>query len=176
MPPPARSPSLARRLLPALALTGVSGILIALLDHPNGSTAIGTTSPSTTASPAGTRAPVVRPTGSQQPPAFPVPTTAPAAPAGGSGSCTGSTVDGPAVDTRWGPVQVAVTVAADGRLCDVEALEYPNDNRKSSSINQRALPVLHTRVLAQGANFDAVSGATVTSEGYRSSLQAVLDH
>jgi uncharacterized protein with FMN-binding domain len=113
------------------------------------------------------------PPGDRQPPAFSVPTTAPTA---RSASCTGATKDGPAVDTRWGPVQVAVTVASDGRLCDVEALEYPNDNRRSASINQRALPVLHTRVLSQGANFNAVSGATVTSEGYRASLQAVLDH
>ncbi len=173
MATPARPPSLARRLLPALALTGVSGTLIALLDHPSGSTNVSGASPATTAFATGTTAPTVRPPGDRQPPVVTVPTTVPAA---RTASCTGSTKDGPTVDTRWGPVQVAVTVAADGTLCDVEALQYPNDNRRSSSINQRALPVLHTRVLSQGANFDAVSGATVTSEGYRVSLQAVLDH
>ncbi|HSP99696.1 MAG TPA: FMN-binding protein, partial [Candidatus Dormibacteraeota bacterium] len=106
------------------------------------------------------------------PPSVSTPATA----AGRSGSCTGSTVDGPTVDTRWGPVQVAVTVAADGKLCDVEPLQYPNDNRRSAAINRQALPVLHDRAVRQGASFDAVSGATVTSEGYRASLQAVLDH
>jgi len=170
---PARPPSLARRLLPALALTGVSGTLIVLLDHPSGTTTVGGASSASTAFATGPTAPAAGPAGDRQPPAFAVPTTAPAA---RSASCTGSTKDGPAVDTRWGPVQVAVTVASDGKLCDVQALEYPNDNRRSASINQRALPVLHTRVLSQGANFNAVSGATVTSEGYRASLQAVLDH
>jgi uncharacterized protein with FMN-binding domain len=151
----------------------VSGTLIALLDHPSGSTNIGGASPATTVFSTGTTAPVAGPPGDRQPPVFSVPTTAPAA---RSSACTGATTDGPTVETRWGPVQVAVTIAPDGTLCDVEPLQYPNDNRRSSSINQRALPVLHTRVLSQGANFDAVSGATVTSEGYRASLQAVLDH
>jgi uncharacterized protein with FMN-binding domain len=150
----------------------VSGTLIALLDHPNTSTDINRASPATTVFSTGTTAPVARPPGDRQPPAVAVPTTVPAR----STTCTGSTVDGPTVDTRWGPVQVAVTVAPDGSLCDGEALQYPNDNRRSSSINQRALPVLHTRVLSEGENFDAVSGATVTSEGYRASLQAVIDH
>jgi uncharacterized protein with FMN-binding domain len=169
MSTPPRPPSLARRLLPALALTGASGALIALLDHPTNAPVV--TAPSSTF-PARTTTPSLVP-GEGQPPAIAVPTTAPAV---RSASCTGPLVDGPTVDTRWGPVQVAATVAADGTLCDVEALQYPNDNRRSSDLNQRVLPVLHERALDEGASFDAVSGATVTSEGYRASLQAVLDH
>ena len=43
-------------------------------------------------------------------------------------------------------------------------------------INARAVPALEAQVLAAGnASFDGVSGATVTSDGYRSSLQAILD-
>ena len=92
-------------------------------------------------------------------------------------SCAGGrTIDGSVVDTRWGPVQVAVTLAANGTLCDVSALQYPNDRRRSQSINEQALPILHDRAIAaQGASFDAVSGATITSDGYATSLQAALD-
>ena len=42
-------------------------------------------------------------------------------------------------------------------------------------INQYALPILHDRAVKAAASFDGVTGATVTSEGYRASLQAILD-
>jgi uncharacterized protein with FMN-binding domain len=88
---------------------------------------------------------------------------------------TGATVTGPSVDTRWGPVQVAITV--DGStITDVEVVEYPTGNHKDQEINARALPVLVSETLdAQSADVDMVSGATVTSEGYLESLQGALD-
>ena len=87
----------------------------------------------------------------------------------------GTVVTGPAVDTRWGPVQVRVTVSG-GRITDVEVVEYPTENGKDRQINARALPVLVQETLdAQSADVDMVSGATVTSEGYLGSLQAALD-
>ena len=82
---------------------------------------------------------------------------------------------GPAVQTRWGPVQVEAIVSADGKVCDVQALQSPNGARRSIAINAEALPVLHDRAVQSGTAFDAVSGATITSEGYRSSLQAIVD-
>lgn len=96
--------------------------------------------------------------------------------AGADGSVAdGSVVAGPAVDTRWGPVQVQVTVSG-GRITGVEVVEYPTENGKDRQINARALPVLVQETLdAQGADVDMVSGATVTSEGYVESLQAALD-
>ena len=43
-------------------------------------------------------------------------------------------------------------------------------------INQRAAPILCQEALdAQNAEIDTVSGATYTSRGYRTSLQAALD-
>lgn len=43
-------------------------------------------------------------------------------------------------------------------------------------INARALPVLtEETVAAQSADIDTVSGATVTSDGYRESLQVAFD-
>ena len=51
----------------------------------------------------------------------------------------------------------------------------PDGDRKSISINARAVPELEAAVLASGdANFDNISGATVTSDGYRESLQAII--
>ncbi|MEU3545739.1 FMN-binding protein [Streptomyces longwoodensis] len=94
----------------------------------------------------------------------------------GGGSVSGTrTVTGESVQTRWGPVQVRVTVA-DGRLTDVTAVTYPQDNPRDQQINSYALPELRSEALrAQGADIDTVSGATYTSDGYRESLQSALD-
>jgi len=96
------------------------------------------------------------------------PTTKPAA----SGN---RTVDGPVIDTRFGPVEVELVLAG-GRITDVKALEYPNEARRSQFISEQALPQLRDEVLqAQSANIDTVSGATYTSDAYSRSLQAALD-
>jgi uncharacterized protein with FMN-binding domain len=72
-------------------------------------------------------------------------------------------------------VQVQVSVAG-GRITDVRALTYPSGNGHDTAINAYALPQLRQEVLtAQSAQVDAISGATVTSDGYRESLQAALD-
>jgi uncharacterized protein with FMN-binding domain len=86
-----------------------------------------------------------------------------------------TTVDGPVVDTRYGPVQVEVTVA-NGQLTAVTALQLPDEDRRSASISSRAEPILQSEALsAQSAAIDGVSGATYTSDGYEQSLQAALD-
>ena len=93
----------------------------------------------------------------------------------GAKSASSGTVNGPSVSTRWGPVQVQVKIKS-GRITDVVALQYPTGERRDEEINSYALPLLHDQVLAaQSANIDGVSGATVTTEGYVSSLQAALD-
>jgi uncharacterized protein with FMN-binding domain len=84
-------------------------------------------------------------------------------------------VNGTVAPTRWGPVQVQVRISG-GRIVDVTALQVPDGNRRDVEINQYAVPQLREQVLAaQSANIDGVSGATVTSDGYRQSLQAALD-
>jgi len=78
-------------------------------------------------------------------------------------------------DTRWGPVQLVLTVQQ-GKITDVDVVQYPNGNGRDQEINQYALPVLVQETLtAQSAEIDMVSGATVTSEGYLASLQSALD-
>ncbi|MEU6355828.1 FMN-binding protein [Streptomyces sp. NPDC047072] len=95
-------------------------------------------------------------------------TTAPAA--------TGTkTVTGDTVQTRWGPVQVRITLK-DGKLTEVEAVTYPTENPRDQEINSYAIPRLRSEALtAQSADIDTVSGATYTSDGYRQSLQSALD-
>ncbi|MEU4878526.1 FMN-binding protein [Streptomyces sp. NPDC021608] len=96
--------------------------------------------------------------------------------AGSSGSTAGTrTLTGDSVQTRYGPVQVRVTLT-DGRITDVTAVEYPQENPRDQQINAYAVPQLTREVLsAQSADVDTVSGATYTSDGYRRSLQSALD-
>jgi uncharacterized protein with FMN-binding domain len=90
-------------------------------------------------------------------------------------SSSAKTVSGDTVDTRWGPVQVEITVA-DGTIIKVDVPVYPNNNPKDQEINSYALPTLVQETLdAQSADIHMVSGATVTSDGYLQSLQSALD-
>ncbi len=85
------------------------------------------------------------------------------------------TITGDAINTRFGPVQVEVTVA-DGRITDVQVLQYPSSDRRDAEINGYALPLLVQATLdANSADIDMVSGATYTSDGYVRSLQSALD-
>ncbi|WP_440711516.1 FMN-binding protein [Herbiconiux sp. YIM B11900] len=89
---------------------------------------------------------------------------------GASGTFTGSSVQ-----TRFGAVQVQITVA-DGTITDVTALHLTDKDQRSVSISNRAAPVLRQEVItAQSANVQGVSGATYTSDGYLSSMQSALD-
>jgi uncharacterized protein with FMN-binding domain len=85
------------------------------------------------------------------------------------------TATGVVTQTRWGPVQVRVRITG-SKITEVTALQHPSGNDQSDQINSFALPQLRTEVLqAQSARIDAVSGATVTSDGYIASLQSALD-
>ncbi|MEU9238174.1 FMN-binding protein [Streptomyces sp. NPDC048385] len=93
----------------------------------------------------------------------------------GSSSTATKTVTGNTVQTRWGPVQVKVTIK-NGKITDVTAVQYPSENPRDQQINDYALPQLRSEALAaQSASIDTVSGATYTSEGYQQSLQSALD-
>jgi uncharacterized protein with FMN-binding domain len=100
--------------------------------------------------------------------------SAEATPTPASGAASG-TFTGTAVQTRFGTVQVAVTIQG-GTISDVTAVQITSRDGRSASINSRAVPVLRSEVLqAQSANVQNVSGATYTSNGYLTSLQAALD-
>ena len=83
--------------------------------------------------------------------------------------------DGDAVVTRFGVVQVRVTVAG-GRIASVVALQVPDRDHRDVVINRRAVPILNAEAVAeQSADVDLVLGATLTSQGYLQSLQSAID-
>jgi uncharacterized protein with FMN-binding domain len=95
--------------------------------------------------------------------------------AGGRGGLKDGTFTGSVVQKKWGRVQVQITVSS-GRMTDVTALQTPSAHEESLHINGRAAPILRQEALAaQSAVINTVSGATFTSAGYRTSLQAALD-
>lgn len=93
----------------------------------------------------------------------------------GTGSTTAATYDGSTVQTRYGSVQVRVTIQA-GKITEITPLQLTDAERKSAQISSRAAPVLRSEVLqAQSATVQTVGGATITSDAYLTSLQAALD-
>jgi uncharacterized protein with FMN-binding domain len=101
---------------------------------------------------------------------------APAASAPASGNAgAAQRLTGSDVPNKYGDVQVQVT-ATGGRITRVAALRLPSGDGRSQQISSFAGPQLAQQALAaQSANIDGVSGATYTSESYRTSLQAALD-
>jgi uncharacterized protein with FMN-binding domain len=98
----------------------------------------------------------------------------------GTGTTSGATVTdgtypGGVVSTRFGDVQVAITVSG-GTIADVTALKLTDHDRRSVQISNRAAPILRDEVLAsQSASVANVSGATYTTRAYLTSLQSALD-
>ena len=107
--------------------------------------------------------------GSTPPPAStPTPVSTPK-PAGVSGTFTGAQGN-----TRFGPVQVQITVV-NGKITNAVALTYPTGSFRDQQINQQAIPYLIQETLAaQSANIQGVGGASYTSQGWANSLQSAL--
>jgi uncharacterized protein with FMN-binding domain len=84
-----------------------------------------------------------------------------------SGTFTGSVVN-----INYGNVQVQITVV-DGKITEAQALQAPSG--RSDRFTQYALPILRSQTLAaQGSNIQGASGASYTSYGWYTSLQAAL--
>jgi uncharacterized protein with FMN-binding domain len=99
--------------------------------------------------------------------------TAPATGASSAALRSGS-YDGQVEQTRYGPVQVAVTIAG-RRLTAITFLAVPVDRARSQRISAAAEPLLRSEALAaQSAQVNLLSGATYTSEGFAQSLQSAL--
>jgi uncharacterized protein with FMN-binding domain len=113
----------------------------------------------------------------QAPPSVTAPSTSAAPPASTSG--TPSTPDsanatvttqGSAESSNYGTVQVEVTFTG-ARMVAVTLLQAPDDGRALT-----ALPRLQQEAMkAQSADIDTITGATETSESYKTSLQAAID-
>ena len=85
------------------------------------------------------------------------------------------TVTGSAVQTRYGVVQVKAVVTGT-KITSVSFVQLTSFDGRSQQINAQAGPILLQQTLSkQSAHIDGVSGATYTSTGYETSLQAALD-
>jgi uncharacterized protein with FMN-binding domain len=160
-----------------LSVTGTIAGLIALLSfksqaHPvTGaatlpSAALGTQS-SSPASPgsAATAVPASGAASSAAPTAAPTSSAAP----------TTRTYLGSPITTRYGVIQVKITVR-DKKITDVSFAQLTAFDGRSQQINSDAAPqLLHETLSAQSAKVDTISGASYTSDGYRQSLQSALD-
>jgi uncharacterized protein with FMN-binding domain len=96
------------------------------------------------------------------------PTVAPTKPVGGvTGSFTGSVAN-----TRYGPVQVKITVE-NGKIIDAQAVQAPSGS--NDRYTQKAVPRLREQTIAaQSANVQGVSGASFTSYGWYTSLASAI--
>jgi uncharacterized protein with FMN-binding domain len=152
--PPARFDRGARRIA-LWGLTTVSTVVLLFSYRTSTSTAmpVAATTPTTTGTP----------------------TTTTAGSTAKTTSTYSGTVTGAAADTRWGPVQVRVTLAS-GKITAVDVIEQPDSNGRDQEINADAVPQLVSETIqSQSAQIDMVSGATYTSDGYVTSLQSALD-
>ena len=149
----------------ALSLFGTIAGLVALLDFKSHGQPIRSAGPLPSAAlPSATTG---QPTGGGS--------ATPAPNAGNSPVASSQTADGDAVETRYGIVQVQVTVSGT-KIENVKLLQLTAFDGRSAEINSQAAPILvQETISAQSAQIDTVSGATYTSDGYLQSLQSALD-
>ncbi|GAC1639562.1 MAG: hypothetical protein NVS4B12_00030 [Ktedonobacteraceae bacterium] len=81
---------------------------------------------------------------------------------------------GSVADAQWGYIQVKAIIQ-NGKITDVQFLQYPNERNRSVEINNYADPQLTSEAIsAQSAQVDVVTGATDTSEAFIQSLSDAL--
>ena len=187
-----RTPSLARRIFPALALSTVGVGMVHALDRPNPVGALGQLVPSTDPNAVTTIAPIettttVAPVVTNQPSnstpvtAAPAPVTNPpttAAPAGNDCGAVNGTGASTTIAWRcdYGVIQVTAKFTSAGLLCKASA-NYQTYDGRSQRYEDWAVPVLNQQAKSAGsANIQGVSGATAVSQAYQKSLQSAIDN
>jgi len=158
-----------RRAVLALVLTAVG--IIAMLSYKTRplTAPLGAARLPTTPTPAGGGA---SPTPSASSSTGGAPAGASAAPS--AAGAASRTYDGSVAQTPFGPVQLRITVAG-GKVTAITPLQLPQGTGYDMQVDQIAVPQLTQEALAaQSANISAISGATYTSNGYATSLQAAL--
>ncbi|MEV6010525.1 FMN-binding protein [Streptomyces sp. NPDC051976] len=172
------APPLRRILLATVATVSGGLLLLSLKPHSTGGAAdVAARSTSPAAAPSASAAPSA--------PASPQPSASGGKSSSGSSGSSKApstssapvtrTVDGDTVQTRYGPVQLRVTLTG-GKITAVTTLQLPQDNPRDQEISGFAVPQLTQEALAaQSARIDSVSGASYTSDGYIQSLQSALD-
>lgn len=85
------------------------------------------------------------------------------------------TYTGASQGTKYGPVQVVITVSG-GQVTRATAMSFPTGTPRADEINADAIPRLETETVGTvDGQVDMVTGATFTSTGYRGSLQEAID-
>lgn len=98
----------------------------------------------------------------------PSPTTA------SGGQYRDGTYTGSQADAQWGFIQVKAVISQ-GKITDVQFLEFPADRSRSRYINNIADPELtNEAIAAQSAQVDIITGATDSSEAFMQSLADAL--
>lgn len=87
-----------------------------------------------------------------------------------SGSSGTNVVTTTTIDTEKGPVQLQVTFSGT-KITAVKMLQQPNHPQTTAAVPKLVAETLE----AQSADIDTVSGATITSDAYKESLQAAID-
>lgn len=164
-----------RRIVIWLAST-VTVVVLLFGYHTSTNSAATAASTSTSGAPAAPSTTTTPQTSDPPTPSATPSSSSPSASPSSSASSSGTkSYTGDVAQTRWGPVEVKITVT-DGTITKVTVLQSPSGNGRDIEINDRALPVLTSETLdAQSAKIDMVSGATVTSDGYLTSLQSAID-
>lgn len=151
-----------------LVVTGTAAaVTSALIYHPPQLTQVSTSSKPITPAPAASTVPNGKATPKPNATQSAAPTTPSNLPEGNFA--------GDKVSTRWGPVQVEITVK-NGVITAANALAFPDGDRRSLSISQQAIPYLIEQTLGvvKSNEVMGVSGASYTSNGWRTSLQSAI--
>ncbi|MFJ1604704.1 FMN-binding protein [Streptomyces sp. NPDC088253] len=150
-----------KRALPVLALS-IAGLIPLWRYAPSS----GTTTTTEVAAPASAPS-----SSSSSPSASSSSSPSSSSPSSSSSSAAASqVVQGSTVNTSKGAVQVEVTFEGD-KISSVRMLQQPNHPQTTAAVPK----LIQETLRAQSADIDSVSGATITSDGYVTSLQAALD-
>ncbi|QIY99044.1 FMN-binding protein [Streptomyces sp. S1D4-11] len=146
-----------KRALPVLALS-IAGLVPLWRYAPSS----GTTTTTEVAAPASTP--------SSSSPSSPSSSSPSSSSSASSSAAASRVVQGSTVNTSKGAVQVEVTFEGD-KIGSVRMLQQPNHPQTTAAVPK----LIQETLQAQSADIDSVSGATITSDGYVTSLQAALD-
>ena len=155
-----------------LLITGTAtAVTGALVYNPPQLASVATDSLPVTPTPTASKSP---PSGTKNP-STKTPTAVPTPVAPPQNNLPSGVFAGNTINTRWGPVQVEITVK-DGVVTAAKALRFPSGDQRSLSISQQAIPYLVQQTLGvvSAADVQGVSRASYTSDGWRSSLQSAL--
>ncbi len=84
------------------------------------------------------------------------------------------TYTGNVENVYYGNVQIEIAISQ-GKISNINVLQYPNDNPTSSYISTQAISLLKQEVIqSQSSNVNIISGASYVSQGFIQSIGSAL--